>query len=371
MIKFLDLQQLNQQYAAELKAAAARVIDNGWYILGEEVTAFEQEFAAFCQVPEAIGVGNGLDALTLVLLAWLALGKLKTGDEVLVPGNTFIATALAVKAAGLKPVLVEPEPLRFTLCPLAAQAAITDRTKAVIPVHLYGAMTDMHGIMALAKKHDLLVLEDAAQAHGASLNGKMAGSFGHAAAFSFYPGKNLGALGDGGAITTSDPVLSETVRALRNYGGLQKYHHELVGVNSRLDEMQAAFLRVKLARLNNENKARLQRAMVYNEALAQSGLILPQQPVNSIHSFHLYVVQSPRRNELAAHLQQRGIQTQIHYPVPIHRQQAFKELAMLHLPVTEKLANQILSLPLSPVLSAEEQGMIIHAILDFTQGDRC
>ncbi|MGF6147836.1 UDP-4-amino-4-deoxy-L-arabinose--oxoglutarate aminotransferase [Kingella potus] len=365
MIPFLDLQQINRQYAEELKAACNRVIDSGWYISGSELENFEQQFARYCGAKHAIGVANGLDALVLVLRAWQEAGRLKEGDEVIVPANTYIASVLAVTANRLVPVLVEPDAATFNLSAAAVAAAVTDKTRAVLPVHLYGQLADMAGIMPLAEKHGLLVLEDAAQAHGARLNDKKAGNWGHAAGFSFYPGKNLGALGDGGAVTTNDDGLAEIIRALRNYGSHRKYENLYSGTNSRLDEIQAAMLAVKLNHLDRENARRRRIAQRYLSEIRNPLITLPQAPVSEAHVWHLFVVRCAKRDELQEHLRQNGIQTLVHYPIPPHKQQAYRHLNHLSLPLTEELHRSVLSLPISPVMTDEEAGRVIDACNSF------
>lgn len=368
MTPFLDLKAINAQYREELIEAAGRVIDSGWYIGGTELKQFEQEFAEYCGTKYAIGVGNGLDALVLTLRAWKELGKLKDGDEVIVPANTFIASILAITENNLVPVLVEPELTTYNLCPLQTEKAITGKTRVILPVHLYGLMANMPAIMDIAERHNLLVLEDAAQAHGATLNGKKAGNWGHACGFSFYPGKNLGALGDAGAVTTNDGELAATIRALGNYGSRAKYEHCFKGVNSRLDEIQAAMLRVKLRKLDKEIVHRRTIASAYNLGLQEMGLILPVQDMSidiehfESHVWHLYVVRTEQREALQMHLTKKGIQTLIHYPTPPHRQQAFSELDDHNYPITEKTHEQVLSLPIGPTITFKEMQQVISAV---------
>lgn len=361
MIKFLDLRQLNARHQVELEQACSRVVQSGFYIGGPEVTAFEREFAEYCGSKYCIGVANGLDALTLTLRAWLELDQIKPGAEVLVPNNTFIATVLAVTAAGLKPVLVEPNPDTHLLEVAQIEAAITDHTRVIMPVHLYGQLADMPALMKLARQHNLLVLEDAAQAHGARMNGQVAGSFGDAAGFSFYPGKNLGALGDAGAVTTSDNELAQVIRSLGNYGSEEKYHHIHQGVNSRLDPMQAALLRVKLAYLTEDTERRRDIAAQYLSGIINPLLQLPQQGDRVAHVWHLFVVRTQRRQALQAWLRQYGIETHIHYPLAPHQQQAYSALRDLSLPVAEQLQHEVLSLPLNPLLSDAEVQVVINA----------
>lgn len=370
MIPFLDLQSINAQYRADLIEACTRVIDSGWYIGGNELTEFEQEFAAYCGSAHCIGVANGLDALVLTLRAWLELGRLQPGDEVIVPANTYIASILAISANGLTPVVVEPDEASFNLCPANARAAITTKTRAILPVHLYGQLADMPAIMALAREHSLLVLEDAAQAHGAAISGKKAGSWGDATGFSFYPGKNLGALGDAGAITTHDAELAKTLRALRNYGSHEKYKNLFKGVNSRLDEIQAAMLRIKLKNLDKEIYARREIAKLYIDGIEHSQIILPVEKgadilKDSKHVWHLFVIKTDQRDALKTHLDEQGVQTLIHYPIPPHKQKAYQSLATLDLPITEKIHERVLSLPISPVMREQDVLHVIRAINSF------
>ena len=364
-IPFLDLKSINQQYREELITACARVIDSGWYIGGSELEQFEQQFANYCGTKYAIGVANGLDALILTLRAWKELGKLKDGDEVIVPSNTYIASILAISANNLTPVLVEPCVDSFNIDPKKIEAAITSRTKAILPVHLYGQLADMPAIMAIAKRHELLVLEDSAQAHGASLDGKRAGSWGDASGFSFYPGKNLGALGDAGAITTSNEELANTLRALRNYGSHEKYKNLFQGVNSRLDEIQAAMLNVKLSHLDNEITHRRKVANAYLEGVNNKEIILPTKGNDSDHVWHVFVIRCKRRDELQKYLADNGVQTLIHYPVPPHQQPAYKEWNELSYPISEKIHAEVLSLPIGPMLSIEDVNKIINAVNEF------
>ena len=361
-IPFLDLKAVNQQYATELKAVAARVIDSGWYVLGKEVAAFEEEFAAYCETQFAIGVANGLDALILILRAYIELGVLSKGDEIIVPANTYIATILAISANDLVPVLVEPDQATFNLDTKLIEQHITDKTKAILTVHLYGQVTGMDEINAIAKKHKLKVIEDCAQAHGALYKGKKVGSLGDAAGFSFYPGKNLGALGDGGAVTTNDAQLAECIQALRNYGSLEKYKNIYKGVNSRLDEMQAAFLRVKLKYLDQEIAARRHIANTYLSKINAAFIQLPQVYDQSAHVWHLFVIKTSQRNELHDFLLSHQVQTLIHYPIPAHQQDAYKEWASMKFPISEQLHNVVLSLPISSIIPDQGIDQVIDAI---------
>ncbi|MGE8443120.1 MAG: DegT/DnrJ/EryC1/StrS family aminotransferase [Comamonas testosteroni] len=366
MTPFLDLQAINAQYRAELIAACTRVIDSGWYIGGKELSQFEQEFSAYCGSGHCIGVANGLDALILTLRAWLEMGRLQPGDEVIVPANTYIASILAISANGLTPVLVEPNAASFNLCPVNARAAITNKTRVILPVHLYGQLADMPAIMTLAHEYGLLVLEDAAQAHGAAIGGKKAGSWGDAAGFSFYPGKNLGALGDAGAITTHDADLAQTLRALRNYGSHEKYKNLFKGVNSRLDEIQAAMLRTKLQHLELETQNRRMIARFYLENIRNPAVQLPQLTSDEQHVWHLFVVRTSQRDTLQKYLAEQGIQTLVHYPIPPHQQQAYQEWNAQSYPLTEGLHQEVISLPMGPTLSQLEALRVVAAVNDFT-----
>lgn len=366
MIPFLDLKGISSTCRQELIEAAARVVDSGWYIQGVELSNFEEDFAKYCASKHCIGVANGLDALILTLRAWKELGKLKEGDEVIVPANTYIASILAITENRLKPILVEPDSETYNLCPLKTAAAITPNTKAIVAVHLYGQLAPMPEIMALAEQHNLLVLEDAAQAHGASLMGRKAGNWGHAAGFSFYPGKNLGALGDAGAVTTSDTELAQTVRALGNYGSHKKYENLYQGVNSRLDEIQAAMLRVKLKYLDVDTARRKAIALAYVRGIDNATIRQPI-PAESTpaslesHVFHLYVVRTEQRQALQEHLSAAGIQTLIHYPIPPHQQRAYRAWNQQKRPLTEAIHREVLSLPISPVMTDEQVAAVIEA----------
>lgn len=373
MISFLDLKHVNSACREELVAACARVIDSGWYIGGEELLAFEGRFAQYCGTTFCVGVANGLDALILVIRAWKELGYMQDGDEILVPSNTYIASILAISENGLVPVLVEPDPATFNMCPVNAEAAISERTRAILPVHLYGRLADMPSIMALAKVHGLLVLEDSAQSHGASLNGRRAGSWGHASGFSFYPGKILGALGDAGAITTNDADLAAILQALRNYGSQQKYENLYRGINSRLDELQAACLSVKLNYLEEQTLHRRTIADLYARGIVNPLITLPTAPAfaalsNESHVWHVYTVLCEDRDGLQQYLSQQGIQTMIHYPIPPHRQPAYAQWSDLSFPVSETIHRQILSLPIGPALSLEEARCVVNACNSFRSG---
>jgi dTDP-4-amino-4,6-dideoxygalactose transaminase len=360
-IPFLDLKAINLAHAADLQAAFTRVLESGWYILGKEVEQFEQRFAAYCEAQHGIGVANGLDAIMLALKGY----GIQAGDEVIVPSNTFIATWLAVSQCGATPVPVEPVEATFNLDPALVEAAITPRTRAIVAVHLYGQPADMDPLRALADKHGLKLIEDAAQAHGARYQGRRTGSLGHAAAFSFYPGKNLGALGDGGGIVTDDDALDTIVRTYRNYGSQKKYHNLVQGFNSRLDELQAAFLSVKLAALDADNAARRAVAAQYNRLLAGiDGLALPHVPEWAEPVWHLYVVRHAQRDALAAKLAESGIGTIVHYPIAPHLQQAYAELGYKEgdFPIAEAIHREVLSLPMGPGLTAGQVEQVAAAV---------
>ena len=363
MISFLDLKNINQQYRQQLIEACTRVIDSGWYIGGTELEQFEQNFAKYCGTQYAIGVANGLDALILTLRAWKELGKLQDGDEVIVPSNTYIASILAISANQLKPVLVEPNPNTFNLDPAKIEAALTEKTKVILPVHLYGQLADMPKIMQIAKQLNLLVLEDSAQSHGAQIQGKKAGNWGDASGFSFYPGKNLGALGDAGAVTTNDAELATMLKALRNYGSHEKYKNLVPGVNSRLDEIQAAMLDVKLKYLDQETQHRRHIASLYLNGIKNPLIQLPLGDVNAEsymqHVWHLFVIRTNQRDALQKYLLDHGVQTLIHYPIPPHKQQAYKEWNNLSYPISEQIHDEVLSLPMGPSLSAVDAERII------------
>jgi dTDP-4-amino-4,6-dideoxygalactose transaminase len=359
-IPFLDMKSPYQELQEELDTAYRRVMTSGWYILGHEMEQFEQEFAAYCETKHCVGVGNGLEALHLILRA-LGIGP---GDEVLVPANTYIATWLAVSYTGAVPVPVEPDERSYNLDPLRIERVITERTKAILPVHLYGQPADMDPIMELAKRHGLKVVEDAAQAHGARYKGRRVGNLGDAAGFSFYPGKNLGAFGDGGSVVTNNGEIAQKVRLLRNYGSPMKYRNEIKGVNSRLDEFQAAFLRVKLRYLDDWNRRRKQMSVLYSESLVDLTLGLPYVQQLTEPVWHLYVIRTTERDALQKHLLQAGIGTLIHYPVPPHLQPAYVELAYTSgaFPISEKMSQEVLSLPMGPHLKQEDVEKVVAAI---------
>lgn len=366
MIPFLDLKVINKQYRSELLEAITRVVDSGWYVLGNEVKQFEKEFAKYCETKYCLGVANGLDALILILRAYKELGILAEGDEVIVPANTYIATILAISENGLKPVLIEPDPQTYNLNSDLIEQEITENTKAILTVHLYGQVSGMDKINSIAKKYNLKVIEDCAQAHGALYKGKKVGSLGDAAGFSFYPGKNLGALGDAGCITTSDSELASTITALRNYGSHEKYKNLYKGVNSRLDEMQASTLRVKLRYLDNEIENRRMIANEYRKQIINDCIDLPLVVDQEAHVWHLFVIRCQDREKLASYLQERGIQTVVHYPLAPHKQSAYKDLENTYLPITENIHETVISLPLSPVMKKDELDTVIKVINGFT-----
>lgn len=369
MIPFLDLKAINQQYREQLIEACTRVIDSGWYIGGKELEQFELNFAQFCGAKYAIGVANGLDALILTLRAWKELGKLQDGDEVIVPSNTYIASILAISANNLTPILVEPDSATFNLDPKKIEAVITDKTRVILPVHLYGQLAAMPQIMEIAQKNNLLVLEDSAQSHGAEINGIKAGNWGDAAGFSFYPGKNLGALGDAGAITTNDFELANMLKALRNYGSHEKYKNLVKGVNSRLDEIQAAMLDIKLKFLNQDIIHRRKIAQHYLEGINNPLIHLPKVEGDIINNkqnvWHLFVIRTQYRQNLQQYLIEHGVQTLIHYPIPPHKQQAYYEWENQKYPISEIMHEEVLSLPIGPTLTFEDVQKIIHLCNEF------
>ena len=365
-VPFLDLRAAYEELKEEIDEAVARVLGSGYYLLGKEVEALEEEFAEHLNVEYCVGVGNGLDALHLALRA-LGVGQ---GDEVLVPSNTYIATWLAVSYAGAVPVPVEPDERTYNIDPEKLEAAITDRTRAIIPVHLYGQPADMDPILEVARKHNLWVLEDAAQAHGACYKGKRVGGLGDIAGWSFYPGKNLGAFGDGGAVTTNNDELADRVRVLRNYGSRTKYFNEVRGFNSRLDEIQAAVLRVKLKHLDEWNRRRRNIAELYRRELEGCNLILPYVPEWAEPAYHLFVVRSGQRDALHQYLETQGIGTLIHYPVPPHLQQAYCEIGLAAgtLPISERIHQEVLSLPIGPHVTEAQVETVTRAVCEFCQG---
>ena len=371
-IKFLDLQEINRCHADELKRAAAEVIDSGWYVRGERCGRFEAALAQYIGVRHAIGVGNGMDALRLILQAYMELGFMREGDEVIVPANTYIASIFAISHSGLKPVLVEPDIRTYNLDLSLIERHITKRTKAIMVVHLYGSVCWSKELERIAQKYELKIIEDNAQAIGAKWDGKRTGALGDAAGFSFYPGKNLGALGDGGAVTTNDAELEDVVRALGNYGSRKKYVHEYQGYNSRLDEIQAAFLEIKLRYLDAENRRRRAIAEYYCRHIDQPDIVTPckgygiDSPFCENHVWHLFVVRSGYRDRLQSYLAENGVQTLIHYPVPPHKQHVYAAWNDQRYPVTERLHEQVLSLPISPVQTSAETEYICKTLNHFS-----
>lgn len=364
MISFLDLKALNTRYRSELIDACIKVIDSGWYIQGNECSEFEKEFAEYCGTKYSIGVANGLDALILIIKAYKEMGVMSDGDEIIVPSNTYIASILAISENNLKPVFVEPDIDNYLLDPNKIEEKITLNTKAILPVHLYGQTCNMEKINEIAKKYNLKVIEDSAQSHGAYYKDKRSGNLADASGFSFYPGKNLGALGDGGAVTTNDEELAKTIKALGNYGSDKKYENLYKGLNSRLDEIQAAMLRVKLRNLDLEIEKRREIAAYYLENIKNEKVILPNLREIDNHVWHLFVirVKDSNRSELQEYLIDKGIQTLIHYPIPPHKQSAYKEMVNESYPISEQIHEEILSLPISGVQSIEDTKEIVDAI---------
>ena len=361
MIKFLDLQKVNNRFRDEMDDRIKQILDAGWYLSGKWNDEFDKNFAAFCGTKHAIGVANGLDAINLIIRGY-GFGP---GDEIIVPANTYIATILAVSENGCTPVLVEPDINTYNINPDKIEEKITPRTRAIIVVHLYGQAVQMAKIWALAKKYDLKIIEDAAQAHGAMYDGKRVGNLGDAAAFSFYPGKNLGALGDAGGVTTNDSGLFNKIKAIANYGSDYKYHHICKGVNSRMDEIQAALLDVKLSHLDADNARRREIAKYYRENIVNPKIILPKIYDENAHVWHVFVIRTKNRDELCKYLDEHGIQTNIHYPVPPHKQGAYNEWHDMSLPITEEIHRTVVSLPISPVLTDEEAKTITGVINDW------
>ena len=363
MIPFLDLHKINVRFETNFQSRFNDFLDSGYYILGNSVQDFEREYAAYCGTAYCIGVGNGLDALRLILEAYKVLGRLKEGDEVLVASNTYIATIIAIKQAGLEPVLVEAEVEAYNFDLHALEASMTGKTKAIMPVHLYGQLSPMSALRAIAKIKGLLLIEDAAQAHGAKdVDGKRAGNLGDAAGFSFYPTKNLGALGDGGAVTTNDEALAAVIRKLRSYGSSSKYVNEYIGINSRLDELQAAFLSCKLPYLDRDNQRRRVIANRYFSEIKNDKLSLPSYDGSENHIFHLFVVMVKDRNDFIEYLTENSVGTLIHYPIAPHHQKAFVEYKHLDFPITEKIHREVVSIPMSPILTEEEVTQVISVI---------
>lgn len=367
MIKYFDLKRINDSFEPKLSSAVLRVVGSGRYLFGPEVGKFEENFAKYCGCRYCIGVGNGLDALTLIIRAYCEMSIMGPGDEIIVPANTYIASILAITATGLKPVLCEPQPESCNIDPNKIEELITPRTKAIMVVHLYGRTADMKPITDIAQKHSLKVIEDCAQAHGAIYDNRRAGNLADAAGFSFYPAKNLGALGDGGAVTTNDTILAETVRTIANYGSQRKYVNRYKGVNSRLDELQAAVLSVKLQRLDADNERRRSIAMRYTKEISNPYINTVAEYHDKEHVFHTYTIFSQQREALQRHLSENGIETIVHYPIPPHKQEALKEYSRLSLPVTEKIHKEELSLPISPIMSDDEITRVIKAVNSFTK----
>lgn len=371
MVKFLDLQKINQVYSKELKDAASQVIESGWYLQGQNVEKFEFNLKRYIGVSNAIGVSNGLDALRLILRAYIELGVMQPGDEIIVPANTYIASILAITDNGLKPILIEPDPKSYNLEIGNIKEKITEKTKAVMVVHLYGQVCWSEELEEVAQKHNLKIIEDNAQAIGAEFTYKnkeikKTGALGDAAGFSFYPGKNLGALGDAGAVTTNDSELAEVIGAIANYGSRQKYINEMQGLNCRLDEIQAAFLNVKLKYLEAENQRRRKVAAYYLETIKNSQIILPEVSGNiegnKSHIWHLFVIRTSYRDELQTYLKKNGIPSLIHYPIPPHKQQAYQNLNHLSFPITEKIHQEVLSLPMNPFSNGDE--VIVSSVIN-------
>lgn len=365
MIKFLDLGAVNAAHGEEINEAVTRAVNSGWYLQGAENERFERDYAGYIGTRHAVGCANGLDALILTFRALIELGRLRRGDEVIVPANTYIASILALTDNGLTPVLVEPDPVTLQIDPERIEEAITDRTRAMLIVHLYGRCAYSKRIGEICRRHDLMLVEDNAQAHGCLYGDRRTGSLGLAACHSFYPGKNLGAMGDGGAVTTDDAELARTVRTLANYGSERKYVFRYCGRNSRLDEIQAAVLGVKLRHLDADNDSRRRVARIYYDEIAHPEITLPPTPDMSANVFHIFPILAERRDELQKYLADNGVQTLIHYPIPPHRQECYAEWAGLSLPVTESIHDRELSLPMSPVLTDEEARHVATLINNF------
>lgn len=361
MIKFLDLHKINERFRNEIDERITQVLDSGWYILGEQVRVFEKNFANFCGVKHCIGCANGLDALNLIIKGF----GFTDGDEIIVPANTYIASILAISQNGCKPILVEPDINTYNINPDLIEQKITDKTKAIMVVHLYGQAVEMEKIWDIANRYNLKIIEDSAQSHGAMYKGKRAGNLGDASGFSFYPGKNLGCLGDGGCVTTNDDELAYRISAIANYGSDYKYHHIFKGTNSRLDEIQAAVLDIKLKHLDEDNDRRREIAKFYRENIKNPNIILPQLKEEENHVWHIFAVRINDRDRLKKYLEGNGIETNIHYPTAPHKQECYKELEHLSFPVSEKIHKEILSLPISPVLTNEEVTKIVKVINDY------
>lgn len=362
MIKFLDIPKITEKYSIDIHEAVNRVVDSGWYLLGNEVQKFEHEYSDFIGTKYCVGVANGLDALILIFRAYIEMGVMQKGDEVIVPANTYIATILAITENGLKPVLVEPSLVNYQIDDSKIEDAITSKTKAICIVHLYGQCAYTEKIGILCKKYKLKLIEDNAQAHGCLYNGKRTGSLGDTSGHSFYPGKNLGALGDGGAVTTNDEDLVRTVRSLANYGSSKKYVFDYCGRNSRLDEIQAAVLRVKLRHLDQDNETRKQIAKLYLDGIKNTSIVLPKVIDWNAHVFHLFPIRCKNRDKLQQYLADNGVQTLIHYPIPPHKQKCYEEWKTTELPITEQIHREELSLPISQVVTEDEVEQVISLI---------
>lgn len=366
-IKFLDLKQINDQYSEELKQVASEVIDSGWYLLGERLKKFEKDLSRYIGVENTIGVANGLDALRLIFRGYIEMGLMKPGDEVIVPANTYIASILAITDNGLVPIMIEPDRITMNLDIKKIEGVITSKTKAIMVVHLYGRVCWSKELEKIAKTREIKIIEDNAQAIGASWGGKKTGRLGDAAGFSFYPGKNLGALGDAGAVTTNDNELATTIRAIANYGSHVKYQNKYQGLNSRLDEIQATFLSVKLKYIDKENSYRRNISLVYLKEINNPHVELPETPIDpQEHVWHLFVLRTKHRQKLQKYLQEKGVQTLIHYPIPPHKQEAYPSWNDLSFPITEAVHRTVLSLPMGPTLKVEEINKIIKSINEFT-----
>lgn len=361
MINFLDLHKINERFRPEIDARIKEVLDSGWYILGKQNELFEKHFADFCGVKHCIGCGNGLEALNLIIKGY-GFGK---GDEIIAPANTYIASILAITQNGCTPVLVEPDINTYNINPELIEEKITPKTRAIMVVHLYGHAVQMEKIRELAQKYNLKIIEDSAQAHGAYYEGKRTGNLGNASGFSFYPGKNLGCLGDGGCITTNNDELAKKIKAIRNYGSDYKYHHIYKGVNSRLDEIQAAILDVKLPYLDEDNKKRREIAKFYRENIKNPEIILPNTYDENAHVWHIFAIRTSDREKLQKYLSDNDIQTLIHYPTPPHKQECYKEWNNLKFPITEKIHKEILSLPMSPVLTENEVQKVVEVLNEY------
>ncbi len=361
MIKFLDLHKINERFRKEIDERIKQVLDSGWYLLGEQKELFEKHFAKYCGVKHCIGCANGLDALNLIIRGY----GFKNGDEIIVPANTYIATILAISENGCTPILVEPDINTYNINPDLIEEKITNKTKAIMVVHLYGQAVQMDKIWTIAKKYNLKVIEDSAQAHGALYKGKRAGNLSDASGFSFYPGKNLGCMGDGGCVTTNDDELAVKIRAIANYGSDRKYHHIYKGINSRLDEIQAAILDVKLPHLDNDNKKRRKIAKYYRENIKNPKIILPKVYDENAHVWHVFAIRTEERDKLQKYLEENEIQTNIHYPTPPHKQGAYKEFVNISLPVSEEIHRTVISLPISPVMTEEEVKKTVDIINKF------